>query len=163
MKWDILVVPMVFRWEGGGKKVYITGTFNQWREKIPMHRSGNDFTYIHELKKEKHAFKFVVDNELRFAPEQPTVANAQGLINNYVDLSSFEKTFGNDPSALSQMKNIVNDSLYEDVYTPDPEDPQWYTKEPPQLPPHLRQIILNAVSCSYVSRLEVINCELWIL
>ena len=137
---------MVFRWEGGGKKVYITGTFNQWKEKIPMHRSGNDFTYIHDLKKEKHAFKFVVDNELRFAPEQPTVANAQGLINNYVDLTGFEKTFGNEPSALSQMKNIVQDSLYEDDYAPDPDDPQWYTKEPPQLPPHLRHIILNAVS-----------------
>ena len=36
------------------------------------HRSGNDFTYIHNLKKGKHAFKFVVDDEWRFAPDQPT-------------------------------------------------------------------------------------------
>jgi Glycogen recognition site of AMP-activated protein kinase len=43
--------------------VYITGTFNNWEKQIPMHRSGNDFTYIHDLKKGKHAFKFIVDGE----------------------------------------------------------------------------------------------------
>lgn len=30
--------------------MYITGTFNNWEKQIPMHRSGNDFTYIHTLK-----------------------------------------------------------------------------------------------------------------
>ena len=44
-------VPTVFRWEHGGRQVYITGTFNNWEQQIPMHRSGNDFTYIHNLKK----------------------------------------------------------------------------------------------------------------
>eukprot|EP00975_Prorocentrum_lima_P009769 2080629-Prorocentrum_lima.AAC.1 len=59
---------MVFRWEHGGRQVYITGTFNNWERQIPMHRSGNDFTYIHELRRGKHAYKFVVDDEWRFAP-----------------------------------------------------------------------------------------------
>jgi hypothetical protein len=45
--------------------VYITGTFNNWERQIPMHRSGNDFTYIHNLPKGKHAFKFIVDDEWR--------------------------------------------------------------------------------------------------
>ncbi len=44
------LVPTVFRWEHGGRQVYITGTFNNWEKQIPMHRSGNDFTYIHTLK-----------------------------------------------------------------------------------------------------------------
>ena len=55
------MVPTVFRWEHGGRQVYITGTFNDWSRQIPMHRSGNDFTYIHNLRKGKHAFKFIVD------------------------------------------------------------------------------------------------------
>lgn len=42
-------VPTVFRWEHGGRQVYVTGTFNNWQRQIPMHRSGNDFTYIHNL------------------------------------------------------------------------------------------------------------------
>ncbi len=60
------VVPTVFRWEHGGRQVYIQGTFNNWERQIPMHRSGNDFTYIHNLKRGKHAFKFIVDDEWRW-------------------------------------------------------------------------------------------------
>merc|ERR1719261_1531119 len=83
-------VPTVFRWEHGGRNVYITGTFNGWSRQIPMHRSGNDFTYIHNLKRGKHAFKFIVDDEWRFAPDQPTVADIEGRINNFIDVTEFK-------------------------------------------------------------------------
>lgn len=46
-------------------QVFIQGTFNNWERQIPMHRSGNDFTYICNLKRGKHAFKFIVDDEWR--------------------------------------------------------------------------------------------------
>jgi 5'-AMP-activated protein kinase regulatory beta subunit len=85
-------VPTVFRWEHGGRQVYITGTFNGWSRQIPMHRSGNDFTYIHNLKRGKHAFKFIVDDEWRFAPDQPTVADIEGRINNFIDVTDFKVT-----------------------------------------------------------------------
>jgi len=87
-------VPTVFRWEHGGRQVYITGTFNGWSRQIPMHRSGNDFTYIHNLKRGKHAFKFIVDDEWRFAPDQATVADIEGRINNFVDVSDFQPYTG---------------------------------------------------------------------
>eukprot|EP01083_Nonionella_stella_P243125 847478_1 len=88
------VVPTVFRWEHGGRDVYITGTFNGWTRQIPMHRSGNDFTYIHNLKRGKHAFKFIVDDEWRFAPDQPTVADIDGRINNFIDVTDFKPYTG---------------------------------------------------------------------
>jgi 5'-AMP-activated protein kinase, regulatory beta subunit len=87
-------VPTVFRWEHGGRQVYITGTFNDWSRQIPMHRSGNDFTYIHNLKRGKHAFKFIVDDEWRFAPDQPTVADIEGRINNFTDVTDFKAYTG---------------------------------------------------------------------
>eukprot|EP00578_Thalassiosira_sp_NH16_P015953 CAMPEP_0181115236 /NCGR_PEP_ID=MMETSP1071-20121207/21324_1 /TAXON_ID=35127 /ORGANISM="Thalassiosira sp., Strain NH16" /LENGTH=263 /DNA_ID=CAMNT_0023199429 /DNA_START=140 /DNA_END=928 /DNA_ORIENTATION=+ len=87
-------VPTVFRWEHGGRNVYITGTFNGWSRQIPMHRSGNDFTYIHNLKRGKHAFKFIVDDEWRFAPDQPTVADIEGRINNFIDVTDFKAYTG---------------------------------------------------------------------
>jgi hypothetical protein len=65
-----VVVPTVFKWEHGGREVYITGTFNNWEKRIPMHRSGNDFSYVHNLKKGKHAFKFIVDDEWRLVQYQ---------------------------------------------------------------------------------------------
>lgn len=30
--------PTVIRWTGGGKDVYITGSFNSWSSKIPMNK-----------------------------------------------------------------------------------------------------------------------------
>lgn len=44
-------VATVFRWEHGGKSVFIAGTFNNWESPIPMHRSGNDFTYVANLRR----------------------------------------------------------------------------------------------------------------
>jgi 5'-AMP-activated protein kinase regulatory beta subunit len=83
------IVPTVFTWSHGGRQVYITGTFNGWQEQIPMHRSGHDFTYIHNLTKGKHVYKFIVDDQWRFAPDQPTVADIEGNINNFIDVSDF--------------------------------------------------------------------------
>lgn len=90
------IVPTVFKWDHGGRNVYITGTFNNWERQIPMHRSGNDFSYVHNLKRGKHAFKFIVDDEWRFAPDQPTVADIEGRINNFIDVTEFSPYVGDD-------------------------------------------------------------------
>jgi 5'-AMP-activated protein kinase regulatory beta subunit len=131
------VVPTVFRWEHGGRQVYIQGTFNNWERQIPMHRSGNDFTYIHNLKRGKHAFKFIVDDEWRFAPDQLTVADVEGRINNFIDVTHF-KPFNEESSTLDIARK--EEELYGTTY---PDVDEYSVKEPPPLPPHLRHIILN--------------------
>jgi 5'-AMP-activated protein kinase regulatory beta subunit len=150
-------VPTVFRWEHGGRQVYITGTFNGWSRQIPMHRSGNDFTYIHNLKREKHAFKFIVDDEWRFAPDQPTVADIEGRINNFIDVTDFkaytgDKEFEKEKAAAEYGYKNGTDTPESEAHSGDRDgevfshatpDMDEYTKEPPPLPPHLRHIILN--------------------
>lgn len=158
-------VPTVFRWEHGGRQVYITGTFNGWSRQIPMHRSGNDFTYIHNLKRGKHAFKFIVDDEWRFAPDQPTVADIEGRINNFIDVTDFkaytgDREFEKEKAAADYgyigeegEKSGDNSEGSDDmgnrpdkdgeVFSHNMPDLDDYTKEPPPLPPHLRHIILN--------------------
>jgi len=156
-------VPTVFRWEHGGRQVYITGTFNGWSRQIPMHRSGNDFTYIHNLKRGKHAFKFIVDDEWRFAPDQPTVADIEGRINNFIDVTDFKPYTGDrefekekaaaeygfiaDDEDISAAEVKDGDGTGPDrdgeVFSQTMPDMDEYTKEPPPLPPHLRHIILN--------------------
>lgn len=37
----------------------------------------------------KHAYKFIVDDEWRFAPDQPTAIDAAGNVNNICDLTNF--------------------------------------------------------------------------
>eukprot|EP00535_Pseudo-nitzschia_heimii_P005370 CAMPEP_0197181800 /NCGR_PEP_ID=MMETSP1423-20130617/5973_1 /TAXON_ID=476441 /ORGANISM="Pseudo-nitzschia heimii, Strain UNC1101" /LENGTH=319 /DNA_ID=CAMNT_0042632115 /DNA_START=209 /DNA_END=1168 /DNA_ORIENTATION=+ len=156
-------VPTVFRWEHGGRQVYITGTFNGWSRQIPMHRSGNDFTYIHNLKRGKHAFKFIVDDEWRFAPDQPTVADIEGRINNFIDVTDFKPYTGDRefekekaaaeygfiadeeeaPATQSKDGDGTGPDRDGEVFSQTMPDMDEYTKEPPPLPPHLRHIILN--------------------
>lgn len=130
-------IPTVFRWEHGGQQVFITGTFNNWSKNAEMHRSRNEFTYIADLQRGKHVYKFIVDGEWRFAPEQETMADTQGNINNVVDLRSFR-------SHLHDGDEFTTDPFHDDEeygqYIPDLHE---YTKEPAPLPPHLRHIILN--------------------
>eukprot|EP00636_Phaeomonas_parva_P003639 CAMPEP_0118888190 /NCGR_PEP_ID=MMETSP1163-20130328/25567_1 /TAXON_ID=124430 /ORGANISM="Phaeomonas parva, Strain CCMP2877" /LENGTH=274 /DNA_ID=CAMNT_0006826753 /DNA_START=155 /DNA_END=979 /DNA_ORIENTATION=- len=144
---DTDTVPTVFRWEHGGRQVYITGTFNNWERQIPMHRSGNDFTYIHDLRRGKHAYKFVVDDEWRFAPDQPTVADIEGRINNFIDVHDF-KSLEEQEEEEEEAAKSPDQNQEEEIYgqfVPDADD---YAKEPPPLPPHLRHIILNKPSAS---------------
>ena len=49
----------VFRWaySGNAKSLY-QELFNGWKEKIPMHRSGNDFSYICSLPRGKYIYNF---------------------------------------------------------------------------------------------------------
>ena len=71
-----------------------TGTFNNWKdsdEKFEMHRSRNDFQFITDLPRGKHMYKFIVDGEWRFAPDQETLADEQGTIQNVVDLTHFKR------------------------------------------------------------------------
>lgn len=119
------VVPTVFKWEHGGRHVYITGTFNNWERQIPMHRSGNDFTYVHNLPKGKHAYKFIVDDEWRFAPDQPTIADIEGRINNFIDITEFVPYTGDDFFFEKSKERKVPDEEFRQV-VPDLDD---YTKE----------------------------------
>lgn len=120
-----VLVPTVFKWEHGGKHVSITGTFNNWERHIPMHRSGNDFTYVHNLKKGKHAFKFVVDDEWRYAPDQPTIADVDGQINNFIDVSDFVPYVGDENFFQKSKERKIPDEDYKQSI-PDLDD---YTKE----------------------------------
>lgn len=136
---DSQSVPTVFKWEHGGKHVYITGTFNNWSKQIPMHRSGNDFTYVHNLKRGKHAYKFIVDDEWRYAPDQPTIADVEGQINNFIDVADFVPYTGDENFFVKSKERKIPEEEFRQVI-PDLDE---YTKEPPALPPHLRHIILN--------------------
>jgi len=53
-------LPTVFKWDGGGKQVYISGTFSDWKA-LPMVKSHGDFVTIINLPEGEHQFKFFVD------------------------------------------------------------------------------------------------------
>lgn len=61
-------LPTVFKWDGGGKEVYISGTFSEWKP-LPMVKSHGDFVTIIDLPEGEHQFKFCVDGEWRHDPK----------------------------------------------------------------------------------------------
>lgn len=90
------IVPTVFRWKHGGRSAYIIGTFNSWERPITMQKSGNDFFYVHNLVRGKHAFKFVIDDEWLVASDLQTAADDKGNINNFIDVTTSTPYTGDD-------------------------------------------------------------------
>lgn len=84
-------IPVVFTWTHGGQSVYLAASFNGWTEQIPMVRSGNEFHVVHELPRGIHQYKFIVDEQWRFATDQPKTQDNNGNMNNVLDISQYQK------------------------------------------------------------------------
>jgi len=132
--------PTVFRWDGGGKDVFISGTFTDWKT-IPMVKSHADFVTIVDLPEGDHQYKFYVDGEWKNDPNTKIVETDNGAKNNQICVkkSDFEVFQALDKDS----ENSVNDAQKE--YTQEiPANKPWEkTSGPPILPPHLLQVILN--------------------
>lgn len=83
-------VSVVFRWDGGGQNVFLAASFNGWSAQIPMVRSGNEFAVVQVLPRGVHQYKFIVDDQWRFAPDQPKTQDGHGNMNNVCDVSRYQ-------------------------------------------------------------------------
>lgn len=69
--------------------MFLTGSFGNWKERIPMKKVGNDFTVMKTLERSLHQYKFIVDNDWRIAPDQPSMRDANGNMNNFINTTYF--------------------------------------------------------------------------
>ncbi|XP_034950784.1 5'-AMP-activated protein kinase subunit beta-1 [Chelonus insularis] len=137
---DNKVLPTVFKWEGGGKQVYIGGSFSNWK-KLPMVNSHGDFVTIIDLPEGDHQYKFYVDGEWKYDPSLQIVDNVQGTKNNMVSVrkSDFEVF-----QALAKDSEGGASSVQSEYCQEIPSQKPWdKVAGPPILPPHLLQVILN--------------------
>ncbi|VDP44756.1 unnamed protein product, partial [Heligmosomoides polygyrus] len=74
------------------RSVYICGSWDGWRQKIPLVKSANDFSTILELTPGHHEYKFMVDNKWVVDDNQPKTNNNLGGENNVmsIDEDDFE-------------------------------------------------------------------------
>ncbi|BHF69534.1 5'-AMP-activated protein kinase subunit beta-2 [Sparganum proliferum] len=163
-------LPTVFKWEGGGKDVYISGTFNGWKSKIPMVKSKQNFYTIIDLPEGEHQYKFIVDGQWKLGKDQPTVTSSTGVQNNTitVNLSDFDvietltnmdavPTGSSPPGEYGQVippnpaTQIASSGLTPGVSStgaggqpaPTALGIDAKSSKPPLLPPQLLQVILN--------------------
>ncbi|CAH1406931.1 unnamed protein product [Nezara viridula] len=141
------VFPTVFKWDGGGKQVLISGTFSNWKT-IPMVKSHGDFVTIIDLPEGDHQYKFYVDGEWKHDPASKVVENGMGSKNNLIAVKNTDfEVF----QALA-MDSEGGSSNQQSEYCQEipPMKPWEKPVGPPILPPHLLQVILNKdtpISC----------------
>ncbi|PAA78419.1 hypothetical protein BOX15_Mlig029389g2 [Macrostomum lignano] len=153
-------LPTVFKWEGGGKQVFLTGSFNSWQTKIPLVKSRDNFYTIVELPQGVHEYKFIVDDAWKHDGKQPTVPNNMGSVNNRIEVkaSDFEvfEALAMDIAESNQPKDTTTQSeVSERTRHRSGSPPGRYTntvpqprgsgpgRNPPALPQQLLQVILN--------------------
>lgn len=137
---DEKIIPTVFKWEGGGKEVFISGTFTEWTA-IPMVKSHGDFVTIIDLPEGEHQYKYFVDGEWRHDPGVKLVDNGVGSKNNLVTvkMSDFEVFQALDKD--SESGHVSGQTEFSQEI---PQSKPWEkVSGPPILPPHLLQVILN--------------------
>ncbi|XP_025105998.1 5'-AMP-activated protein kinase subunit beta-2-like isoform X2 [Pomacea canaliculata] len=143
------LLPTVFKWEGGGKEVLLSGSFNGWKTKIPLVKSHGDFYTIVDLPEGEHEYKFLVDGQWTLAPGEPTTPNGMGSQNNkiLVKKSDFEvfEALALDSRATNKSKKHQDGTTYSNEYGQDipPRRTEGKQPGPPFLPPQLLQVILN--------------------
>lgn len=145
--------PTVFRWTGGGKEIYLSGSFNNWG-KIPLIRSHNNFVAILDLPEGDHQYKFFVDGQWTHDPAEPVTTSQLGTINNVItvkktDFEVFDALMVDSQkgSDVSELSSSPPGPYLQDAYSCKLEERY---KSPPILPPHLLQVILNkdtGISC----------------
>lgn len=108
----VSLMPIVLTWRGGGREVFVTGTFaNEWRSKILLkktaaghgassstpgahqptrrsagaHRSEEHSVVLH-LPPGTHRMKFIVDDRWRVSRELPTATDGDGNLVNYLEI-----------------------------------------------------------------------------
>lgn len=141
-------LPTVFKWQGGGKSVYISGSFDNWKTKIPMAKSHGDFFTIVDLPEGTHEYKFLVDGQWMCDPKGQKIESDSGTENNKVDVcaSDFEVFEALAVDSVSTGHTGLSGSPpgdYTQDIPPRHVGQGLHHSGPPILPPHLLQVILN--------------------
>ncbi|XP_010540834.1 PREDICTED: SNF1-related protein kinase regulatory subunit beta-2 [Tarenaya hassleriana] len=130
-------IPTMITWCHGGKEIAVEGSWDNWKTRIHLQRSGKDFTIMKVLPSGVYEYRFIVDGQCRHAPELPSARDDAGNTYNILDLQEYvpediESISGFEPpeSPESSYKNLLLGG----------ED---YAKEPPVVPPHLQMTVLN--------------------
>jgi len=142
----IETVPTAFKWSGGGDRVFVTGSFNNWQGKIMMHKNEDnpqEFVLVIDIAPGLHQYKFIVDDDWRVNNDLPTVGGGQEK-SNVVDVKR---------PVFEHIASPFDDSDEEDVdengnklkYGQVIPGAEAYASVPAKAPPQLsqRNVILN--------------------
>mmetsp|Transcript_14251 Transcript_14251/g.46794 ORF Transcript_14251/g.46794 Transcript_14251/m.46794 type:complete len:278 (-) Transcript_14251:108-941(-) len=131
------LVPTSITWTHGGNHVEVEGSFDNWTTRQAMAKTEKDFTAVKLLHPGVYQYKFIVDGEWRYAPDQPAMYDEMGNVNNVVEVLEYL------PDNLDSLSDFRTPPSPTHSYNNPPPMPDDYAKEPPALPPQLQLTLLN--------------------
>ncbi|KAK6918720.1 AMP-activated protein kinase, glycogen-binding domain, partial [Dillenia turbinata] len=135
-------IPTMITWSHGGKQVAVEGSWDNWRTKKPMQRSGKDFTIMKVLPSGVYQFRFIVDGQMMHAPDLPCTYDDMGIAYNILDLKDYVPE---ETRSISGFESPPSPDLSYNSPSLGLED---FAKEPPIMPPQLQMTLLNVPSSS---------------
>ena len=70
--------------------VEVEGSFDNWQSRQALHRSGNrEFAIVKMLPPGVYQYKFIVDGEWKYAPDQPAMYDEMGNVNNVLEVQEY--------------------------------------------------------------------------
>ena len=121
----------------GGTHVEVEGSFDNWTTRTLMHRNGKDFTVIKLMQPGVYQYKFIVDGEWKYAPEQPAMYDERGNVNNVVEVCEYT------PENLENLHSFAPPGSPVTSYDNAGAVAEDFAKEPPTAPPQLHLTLLN--------------------
>lgn len=133
-------IPTMINWSYGGKDVCVEGSWDNWKTKKFLTKSGKDFSIMKILPSGVYQYRFIVDGEWRYDPEIPWVRDEMGNAYNILDLKE------SVPEDIGSIAGFEQPRSPEASYNSLPLPSEDYSKEPPIVPPQLHQTLLNTES-----------------
>jgi len=132
------LVPVAINWTQGGNSVEVEGSFDNWQSRQTLHRSGNrEFAIVMSLRPGVYQYKFIVDGQWKYAPDQPAMYDEMGNVNNVLEVQEYV------PEILDSLDAFTAPASPPGSYDCAPFNSDDYAKDPPPLPPQLNLTLLN--------------------
>ncbi|KAI9259905.1 hypothetical protein BY458DRAFT_273273 [Sporodiniella umbellata] len=161
----LLGIPTIITWTQGGNNVYVTGTFNDWKNKIKLVKSTHDFNAVLDLPPGTHRLKFIVDDEWKCSNDFDTATDPDGNLVNYLQVMDGEEEEDEEEDEDDLTVGSTQDAYYTSTIPPEflkmaeaseagETQSQWMIDwekkqpQPPILPPHLDKVLLNSHTLS---------------
>ncbi|CAH9133785.1 unnamed protein product [Cuscuta epithymum] len=133
-------IPTVITWSRGGNEVSVEGSWDDWKTRKPLQRSGKDFTILKVLPSGFYQYRFIVDGQWRYSPDVPFVTDDAGNYYNVLDLQDYV------PEDIQSISGFEPPLSPDSTYSNPQLGAEDYAKEPPLVPPHLQLTLLNVPS-----------------
>ncbi|KAJ2551955.1 hypothetical protein EV175_003490 [Coemansia sp. RSA 1933] len=146
-------VPTLIRWTEPAQTVYISGSFINWQYKIKMHENDGMFGVVVDLPVGTHCLKYIVDGKWRCSNRFIIAPDDDGNLVNYFKVEDVVKEAdeekesnveGLDAAALSNSPPGEYGTAIPDLARIARESGNSRRNDPPLLPPHLNNVLLNS-------------------